>query len=643
MGTCRFDCAAGCIIIFNLFLFNTRIRIYAPETRLFGALLICSLLSSVFDIFTVLLYEHSSSFSYNVHYLANSLFYFAHNTHPFLFTLFLLVISSTFPRTVFGKTLVCVPWSAAMVAITANPFTRYVFFFDDSLGYHRGPGLKLLYVIAGIYTVVSLTAIHIGRRRLPRATYWAILLFLPFSVVPIFIQLMHPDFLVQNFGISVSELLILLTIQDFRRFTERSSGLFNERGFVAQLRIWLDRGKKVTVFLLNMDATGYVRQTAGVRRFKEIENKLLTTVFGIPSVFRFSARSGTGSFALAVTHPADIPKERERLSAFLDAPVDIMGKPVTMTSVLCEITMPDDTADTGRIYQIQEKLVNSYGKYPGNTVLNLSDFSVADSGRQYAVALAIRNALKIGGLKVVYQPIVRTIDGKIVSAEALVRLSSPELGPVPPGEFIPIAEQNGSIHEIGMFVAREACRTLGRLRKEGLELEYIEINLSAAQSVDAGIVGRLRDTAREFDLGPADICLELTESAAHSSPVLMKRNLYELYNAGFRIAIDDFGTGFSNIETLMSIPFNTVKFDRDIIVRMDSSEKGKTDLAAIVELFRDLEVSLVAEGVETMEQQKKLEEMRFDLIQGYLYSRPIDEDAFIMKLAEGRIHAVVRV
>ncbi len=643
MGNYWFDCAAGCILIFNLFLFNARIRIYASETRLFGAMLACSLLSSIFDVSTVLLYNNAGCCPQAIQYAANSLFYFVHNTHPFLFTLFLLTISNRFPRTTFKKILLCVPWGIAFACIASTPFTQFVFYFDANRAYHRGPGLRLLYGIVALYTLLCIAAIHSNRKRIPRSTYFAVNLLVLFSIIPVFVQAFFPELLIQNFGIAIGELLILLTIQDFRRYSELRSGLFNERGLIAQLKIWLDRAQSVSVFLLDIDTTDYVRKTAGARKFLEIEERIITTIFGIPSDTRISARTGANSFALAVLHPADIERERKRLLQFVTSPVEIMGKPVTMTSYVCEITMPDDTKDTGRFFQIKEKLKNQLGKLPGNTLLSLSDFSLSDSGRQHAVGMAIRTALRSGGFSVVYQPIVRAVDGKIVSAEALVRLTSPELGFIPPDEFIPIAEQNGTIHQIGRFVTREACRTLARLRKEGYELEYMEINLSAAQSVDAEIVDRLREIAREFSLGPADICLELTESAAHSSPVLMKRNLDELYAAGFRIAIDDFGTGFSNIETLMTIPFNTVKFDRNIILRMDSSDTGKNDLAAIVELFRNLEVSLVAEGVETIEQQRKLEDLRFDLIQGYLHSRPISEDAFILKLGEEPVYVSDRI
>jgi EAL domain-containing protein (putative c-di-GMP-specific phosphodiesterase class I) len=634
MGVIYYDIAALFLLAVNLYLFFSRSRLFITQTGVFAALLMISVGSTAMDIAGVVTYWNAARFPVWFLYTINMLFYLFHNTIPLVFTLFILALTSRLDRLKRRHwILLCAPWAVSLGIILPTFTTGIAFTFDTNLRYVRGPGLVALYAIAILYILLSVMMIVINRKRLTRETLLAVLLVLPFSIVPVFVQFFFPELLIQNFGIAVSELFVLLTIQDFGRFTDHSSGLFNSNGLAAQIETLLLKKKPFTVFLIHLDSTGFLQHALGLGLFSELEQEVAKRLFGVSSVDRFAAQTGLAKYAWVLADQGRIPAERERLARFFNAPITVQSKSIYVYAYLCEIRVPQDTKDILRIFQAQQKLSRAHGVYSPNTVLSLGDFSLAATGRRHEVTQAIRKALSGGGFEVHFQPIVCASTGRVVSAEALLRLRTDELGWVSPAEFIPVAEQNGTIHQLGALVCDWSFRFMSGLRRACSSINLIEINLSAAECIQSNLPKRMLALTSKYGLSPGDICFEITETAASFSHSLMIKNLKALVDAGFSIAIDDFGTGYSNVETLMDLPFQTLKIDRSMVGAIKKPH-GREALEGIVSMFRNLNINLVAEGVETAEQLDTVTEMGVDLIQGYYFSRPMAEPDFLCFLRE---------
>ena len=232
----------------------------------------------------------------------------------------------------------------------------------------------------------------------------------------------------------------------------------------------------------------------------------------------------------------------------------------------------------------------------------------------------LRRALDAQQFSVVYQPILRAADREVVGHEALVRWLHPERGLVSPADFVPVAEQTGQILELGRWVLREACLQARRWADASGRPLRMSVNLSARQLSDTGLVADVMAALEQADLPASALCLEITETALISNPGEALTALRELRDRGVTIALDDFGTGYSSLSHLHTYPVDTVKVDRSFVAQM--GEAGGGIVSAILHLSQHMGLTVVAEGVETLEQAALLTELGCDLLQGYALGRP---------------------
>jgi EAL domain-containing protein (putative c-di-GMP-specific phosphodiesterase class I) len=213
--------------------------------------------------------------------------------------------------------------------------------------------------------------------------------------------------------------------------------------------------------------------------------------------------------------------------------------------------------------------------------------------------------------------------GKIIGMEALVRWHHPEMGMVSPVQFIPIAEANGFIIELGDWVLREACRTTRKLHDEGHSDLKVAVNVSARQFAEQGFVDRVKSALTDTGLPARFLELELTESLIMENPNRVEGVMSELKALGITFSIDDFGTGYSSLSHLTRFPLDKLKIDRSFILDITERRRRSVITEAIIGLARNLHLQVIAEGVESQVQQQFLSENGCHFIQGFLFSRPL--------------------
>jgi diguanylate cyclase (GGDEF)-like protein/PAS domain S-box-containing protein len=255
-----------------------------------------------------------------------------------------------------------------------------------------------------------------------------------------------------------------------------------------------------------------------------------------------------------------------------------------------------------------------------------------------ATEQALRLALRHDELRVHYQPTVELETGRITGLEALVRWQHPERGLVPPGDFIPAAEESGLIVPIGEWVLREACSQLEKWRRDGtVERDVgVAVNVSARQLSRTELPQTVADALAWAELDPTCLCLEITETAIISNAAIALANLHAIKQQGVSIALDDFGVGFSSLSQIRDLPpVDVIKVDRSFIAGLGHNESDSAVVAAVMSLTRSLGLTAVAEGVETDAQVRILRDIGFGVGQGFHFARPQPADEIEQVLAGG--------
>jgi len=263
--------------------------------------------------------------------------------------------------------------------------------------------------------------------------------------------------------------------------------------------------------------------------------------------------------------------------------------------------------------------------------------------RTLQIQRALHEALKAGYFSLHFQPKFRGSNSELVGAEALLRLHHPELGFLSPMGFIPIAERSGQIVPIGYWVVRETCQQLRRWKEAGLPAIKVAINLSPRQLEQPDLITMMLDIVQSEQIPCEQIMFEITETAAMQDALKTTDMIRKFQENNFEIAIDDFGTGYSSLAYLQRFRAKQLKIDRFFISGMDKcGPEGSVIVSAIIKLAHTLGMDVVAEGVETDSQLKKLKSMMCDEVQGFLLGKPVTADKFSELLHQHTAHNLTR-
>jgi diguanylate cyclase (GGDEF)-like protein len=343
------------------------------------------------------------------------------------------------------------------------------------------------------------------------------------------------------------------------------------------------------------------------------------------------ARIGGDEFVMLaqIDEPADAAALADTLRAAIEAPFDTAGHELNLSVSIGIAIFPGDGADQQTLLTHADAAMY-HVKGTGRNGYRFFDASmVPDVHEQITLARDLRQALPRKELTLHYQPKVRAPAGPVVGAEALLRWQHPARGLVPPDRFIPIAEKTGLIVPIGEWVLDEACRQVRAWHDAGYTGWNVAVNLSSLQFGHAGLVDAVREALDRHALEASALTLEVTESTAMRDVKASLAILQQLAEMGVRISIDDFGTGYSSLLYLKRLPAAELKIDRAFVRELHSGSEDAAIVSAIVALGHTLKLEIVAEGVETPGQQHFLTETGCDMLQGFLFGRPVPASQFV--------------
>lgn len=351
------------------------------------------------------------------------------------------------------------------------------------------------------------------------------------------------------------------------------------------------------------------------------------------------ARLGGDQFALVqadIEQPYEAAELAQSVLDDLEAPFALEQHEVRLRATIGITLFPEDGDSTEKLLQKAEQTMTLAKSRSRNRYQFYIASVDSEMRRRRVLEKDLREALPRGELQLVYQPQVAYRDHRVVGVEALLRWQHPQHGLVPPDLFIPLAEQNGSIIAIGEWILDQACRQLREWHDQGFTELRMAVNLSTVQLHHAELPRMVNNLLQVYRLPPRSLELEVTETGLMEDISTAAQHLLSLRRSGALIAIDDFGTGYSSLSYLKSLPLDKIKIDKSFVQDLLEDEDDATIVRAIIQLGKSLGMQVIAEGVETVEQENYIITQGCNEGQGYLYSKPLPARDLTLFLKQAR-------
>jgi diguanylate cyclase (GGDEF)-like protein/PAS domain S-box-containing protein len=394
----------------------------------------------------------------------------------------------------------------------------------------------------------------------------------------------------------------------------------------AVLLLNLDRFKTIN------DSLGY---TAGDRLLQSVAQRLSSCVRESDTVARF----GGDEFAVLLTQiprAQDAANVASAIKSALDQAFLFEDQEIFVSSSIGISLYPHDGRDTGGLLKNAGAALDRAKSLGGNVYQFYTAGGTTRALKQLVLENNLRPGLERAEFFVQYQPQVDIRGFHLVGMEALVRWQHPSLGLLYPSEFVPLAEESGLIIALGDWVMRTACAQNKAWQDAGLTPLRLSVNFSARQFQQATFMDDVAHILKETNLDPRWLELELTESSIMKEPEVAIEKLHELKLMGIKVAIDDFGTGYSSLNYLKRFPIDTLKIDKTFVSDVCKDPHDTAIVRAIINLGHALDLTVIAEGVETKEQLQYLSALECDVVQGFLFSKALHAAAFEELLIEQR-------
>jgi diguanylate cyclase (GGDEF)-like protein len=413
-------------------------------------------------------------------------------------------------------------------------------------------------------------------------------------------------------------------------------GLPNRVLFLDRLQVVIDRihrHRQTTAGVLFIDVDEFkvvndcLGHAAGDEFIVEVGNRLRGCMRSDGTV----ARIGGDEFTVLledIAGPSDAIRVAQRIQAAVASPFQLLGQEVCKSvSIGIALASSDDSAES----VVQNADLAMYrAKAKGKARSELFDCTMHEQVMgQLQLEIRLRRGLQNQEFRLYYQPIVEVATGLVEGFEALLRWKPPDSDLVPPGVFIPVAEQSGLIVPISDWVLTKACQEALKWHHQYPDgpLLYVSINVSAKYFSHPGFIGHVRKALETTGIPPQCVKIELTESVAMNDAPSTEETMSQLRALGVKLSIDDFGTGYSSLSYLRRFPVDTLKIDQSFIAGMETERDNYAIVGTVVALGHNLGLQVVAEGVETLSQLEKLRTISCHAAQGYFFSKPVPSDA----------------
>lgn len=532
---------------------------------------------------------------------------------------------------------VSIPGILYFLTVLSNPFTHLLFTIQPGGGYSQGPWILTTYLVFYFYCLSALVLVLIKRAWLERPIRRILTSFPVIACAVIVFQQFYPEVILSGSAATSALLLIYLYLQNKQIAIDYLTGLPNHQEFIKMLELHIKKSAQqpFTIIVLSLRDFKQINDTFGQQSgdaFLQAIAEYLRSVCHARSVYRFSGDEfavfipGEGEparqLALRVQERMLLPWQAKEYACVLQAVVGVVRYPDS-----------SDSAE-GLVNGIEYAIARAKAGFGDEALCYCGPEMFREIKRRSQIISILEDKLATGAFEVYYQPIISVKSGQFVCAEALMRIPDSPLGPIYPNEFIPLAEESGMIIGLTYQVLEKVCRFIGRLAQLGVPFRCINVNFSAVQFTQQDIIEKTLGVLRQNNTPASKIKIEFTESVLAENQQAVSRFAEEMGKQGVLLGLDDFGTGYSNIVSVMNTPFDTIKLDKSLVWSAMESKRSASMIKSMTAIFHELGLKVLAEGVETQEQDAFVGGCGIDMIQGFLYARPMPEEEALRFCAE---------
>ena len=513
-----------------------------------------------------------------------------------------------------------VAWLSGCCVIAGLPIGIYKM---GRVVYTAGPAVMVTYFFTGMFILVNIVFTLAKRKQANYRRSQVILSWLALWFAAAVVQFFNNELLLVGYAGALGVLVIFFRLENPEYLADAVTGLFNQDGLLLYARKLYNEKKPFSLMSIwwnlgisqaDEGAREQAVMAAFARRLPKLDN---TRVFKM-------ADDEVWMIFEDMEHVEDTV---EKVRSFVE-----YGRRELGGMAQAAFTYMPDAAMVGDYQEMVHLMQYARWKSSDHSATNFKevDFDFVEQMRkEKSMEQMLDEAMKEDRIEVFYQPIFSTRAKKFVSAEALVRMRDRDGNLVPPGAFIAVAEANGKILQLGEIVFEKVCRFFTKEQLEQYGLHYIEVNLSVVQCGYPGLADDYIGIMEKYQINPRYINLEITESASMAAKKTLLENMRRLMEYGVCFSLDDFGTGQSNLNYIVDMPVDIVKFDREMSQAFFQDEKAKYVMNAAMQMIHGMKLKIVSEGIETEEQYLAMEELSIDYIQGYYFSKPLPEAAFL--------------
>ena len=491
--------------------------------------------------------------------------------------------------------------------------------------YTYGPSVMVNYLFNVVHIISILTVTYVFRKKLNPRRRFSITLWMLIWIVAAGIQFMNNELLLVGFASALGVLILFTVIENPESNLDRRLGCFNSYALNEYLIEMYETGKDFSLLEISLDNLKAFEER-GIDT-NEIMKKLVSLCKKDVLLFK------NIQLSLVLTSP-----DKESLTASAEAVMnefsdsDIFLESATLTLIPHANSFGNPDELFRFLAFVQNECIDKRG-----TLIHATDALISKFRDQYLIEQEIRDALAEDRAELFLQPIYSNNERCFTSAEALMRIRKRDNELLSPGLFIPIAEKNGQIVELGERIFEKVCDFLKNTDATNLGIHYIEVNLSVVQCESENLSDQLISIVNKYQISPGLINLEITETASIRARKILLENMKKLISYGFTFSLDDFGKGESNLMYVVEMPVSIIKLDYDMSKAFFNSSKAKQVVQAVLEMSHGMSLKVVAEGIETREELDQITAEGVDYIQGFYYSRLLPVMDFLRFLQDARI------
>jgi len=604
--------------------FFSKNKLNISQNNFFALFFILGILDILIDTISSYTISYAGSIPLWINVGLNTVFYVMQLSLIALFFLYVLSVVGVFSKS--NSILIIIsliPYFIFSLLVLLNPYTGWFFRFDSDFNYIKGNGYICLFLSCVFYFALSMIMMTIYRKQLTKAQLYSLLSLILFICFAAVMQFYNPELLLTGTALTLSVFTMYLTLQNPDNLRDEMTGMMNNEGYLYFMRQRISTHKMSNMIFISIDDFDMLCDSFGLRN---VNSAIIQMVKYIKTNVEKS-----DCFRVTKSHFLIVPKKRKTFDDGVVRLADRLKKPwiVDNNEIYFAVSMIYSTDIVHRrnaedlLILLHELVLMVRKKKEG--VPKKSEFiAIADLYREIRIEEALKEALEKHTLEVYLQPVYSVTKNKFTSAEALLRFTHPILGKIAPSEMIPLAEKNGMIVKIGEYVLDEVCRFIKENEIGEKEyLEYISINVSATEMLQNTFPKEVIRTINKYGIDPAAIVFEMTEYMVVTSNDAVRKNMHKLQEFGVGFTLDDFGSGFSNIDSVMKLPFTTIKLDRSLLAECFYNVKSSIILERTVKLIHELGIYALVEGVETAFQYDMINKLCVDYSQGYYNAFPM--------------------